>query len=201
MATLPRILFLTGLMVLTSLSQASDIEAPQLPEWRVVEFEQKAFWAIARSRIEVLPVPDNAGLWELYVQSSVVNNSERVRVHFESTTGRALTRSRLTQGKQQRMKLYEYEADFIVRERREPVTNDDTLPQDWPATSRTELVYPASASEIMVTTPYMLLLLAQPRRLRQRLRGYRALLAASTPLRSCLHLRCQCRHRSGGGNM
>ncbi len=161
MATLPRILFLTGLMVLTSLSQASDIEAPQLPEWRVVEFEQKAFWAIARSRIEVLPVPDNAGLWELYVQSSVVNNSERVRVHFESTTGRALTRSRLTQGKQQRMKLYEYEADFIVRERHNAVSDSGILPEDWPTTSRNELVYPASATDITVTSPYILLMLAQ----------------------------------------
>ena len=161
MTKLARIIFINVFMALTSVSQASAIEAPQLPEWRVVEFEQTAFWAIARSRIEVLPVADDPARWELYVQSSVVNNSERVRVNFEPATGRALTRSRLSQGKQERVKSYEYEADFIVRERREPVTNDDTLPQDWPATSRKELVYPASASEIMVTTPYMLLLLAQ----------------------------------------
>ena len=161
MTKLARIIFINVFMALTSVSQASIIEAPQLPEWRVVEFEQTAFWATAQSRIEVLPVADDPGRWELYVQSSVVNNSEQVQVNFEAATGRTLTRSRFSQGKQQRVKSYQYEADFIVRERREPLITDDTLPQDWPATSRTELVYPDSAGEIMVTTPYMLLLIAQ----------------------------------------
>ena len=161
MTKLARIIFINVFMALTSVSQASTIEAPQLPEWRVVEFEQTAFWATAQSRIEVLPVADDPGRWELYVQSSVVNNSEQVQVNFEAATGRTLTRSRFSQGKQQRVKSYQYEADFIVRERREPLITDDTLPQDWPATSRTELVYPDSAREIMVTTPYMLLLIAQ----------------------------------------
>ncbi|MDG2047125.1 MAG: hypothetical protein P8J79_07890 [Halioglobus sp.] len=161
MTKLARILFINAFLAFNSVAQAAAIEAPQLPEWLAVEFEQKAFWAVARSRIEVLPTPDDPAIWELYVQSSVVNNSERVRVNFESATGRTLKRSRLSQGKQQRLKSYEYEADFIVRERREPLTNDGTVPQNWPATSHTELAYPASASEIMVTTPYMLLLLAQ----------------------------------------
>lgn len=161
MTKLARILFINAFVAFTSVAQAAAIEVPQLPEWLAVEFEQKAFWAVARSRIEVLPVADDPAVWELFVQSSVVNNSESVRVNFEAATGRALTRSRLSQGKQQRLKSYEYEADFIVRERREPLTSDDTLAQDWPATSRTELVYPASASEVVVTTPYMLLLLAQ----------------------------------------
>jgi hypothetical protein len=59
------------------------------------------------------------------------------------------------------MKLYEYEADFIVRERRNAVPDSGILPDDWPTTSRNELVYPASATDITVTSPYMLLLLAQ----------------------------------------
>ncbi len=161
MTKLARILLINAVAALASVTQASGIEAPQLPEWRAVEFEQKAFWATARSRIEVLAATDDPGVWELDVKSSVVNNSEQVKVNFEPATGRALNRSRLSQGKQQRVKSYEYEADFLVRERREPLTNDDTPQQDWPATSRTELAYPSSKSEIVVTTPYMLLLLAQ----------------------------------------
>jgi hypothetical protein len=161
MTKLPLILFINAVMALTSVSHATTIEAPRLPLWQAVEFEQKAFWATARSRIEVSPIPDDAGFWELYVQSSVVNNSEQIRVNFEPETGRAVSRSHFTQGKQRRVKSYEYEADFIIRERRNSVADSDIAYQDWPATSRKTLVYPASASDISVTTPYMLLVLAQ----------------------------------------
>ena len=161
MTKLLGILFINALAALASIGQPASLNGPQLPEWRVLEFEQKAFWATARSRIEVLPVSDDTKTYELDVQSSVVNNLEQIRVKFEPATGRAITRSRFTQGKQRRVKTYEYEADFIIRERRNSVADSDVAPQDWPTTSRNTLVYPESATKISVTTPYMLLVLAQ----------------------------------------
>jgi hypothetical protein len=141
--------------------QASENEVVQLPDWQVLEFEEKAFWATARSRLEILPAPDDTGQWELDVQSSVIDNSERVQVNFDPTNGQVSTRSRLSQGKEQRLKSYEYEADFIVRERRNPDSGDDIPSQEWPVTSRKELPYPTSAADTVVTSPYLLVLLAQ----------------------------------------
>ena len=73
-----------------------------------------------------------------------------------------LARSRFTQGKQRRVKSYEYEADFIIRERRNSVADSDV------ADHRTGLQRPARRwstlrrqRDISVTTPYMLLVLAQ----------------------------------------
>lgn len=161
MTKLPGILLIYLCMALVGLSQAADNEMPQLPDWEVLEFEEKAFWATARSRLEILPAPDNAKLWELNVQSSVVDNSELLQESFDPTTGQTRARSRLSQGREQRMKSYRYETDFILRERRNPDAGSNVPPQEWPVTYSGKIAYPTSAGDTVLTSPYLLVLLAQ----------------------------------------
>ncbi len=141
--------------------QAADTAVPQLPQWQVLEFEEKAFWATAKSRLEILADPDDQNLWELNVLSSVVSNSEQIMVSFDPATGRVLTRSRLSRGKGQRLKSYEYENSFVLRERRNPSTDGDTPPEKWPVSSRRNVNLPAAAADTVVTSPHLLVLLAQ----------------------------------------
>ena len=161
MTKLPGILLIYLCMASVGLSQAADNEMPQLPDWRVLEFEEKAFWATARSRLEILPAPEDAKRWELNVQSSVVDNSELLQESFDPTTGQIHARSRLSQGREQRMKSYRYETDFILRERRNPGADNNVPPHEWPVTYRGEIPYPASVGDTVVVTPYLLVLLAQ----------------------------------------
>jgi hypothetical protein len=141
--------------------RAANEGVPPLPDWQVLEFEEKAYWATAKSRLEILPDPDDESLWELSVHSSVVGNSEQIEVNFEPTFGRVHTRSRFSRGKGQRLKSYQYESNFVLRERRNPGTDPDVAAEDWPITSRREVTVPASDTNTVVTTSYLLLLLAQ----------------------------------------
>ena len=132
-----------------------------LPDWQVLEFEEKAFWATAKSRLEIVPAPDNKKLWQLSVLSSVVNNSEQITVTFDPDSGRVYTRDRLSQGKEQRLKSYQYHDDVILRERRIPGSEPGVTARKWPVTSREKVTFPPSAADYVVTSPYLLLLLAQ----------------------------------------
>jgi hypothetical protein len=161
MAKTPGILLIGLCLALVSVSKAADTVGPALPDWQVLKFEEKAFWATARSRLEILPAADNEPYWELNVLSSVVNNSEQIAVRFDPATGRALTRSRLSRGKNQRLKSYEYATDFISRERRNPGTDSSAAPQEWPVSYSGKISYPTGAGNAVVTEPYMLVLLAQ----------------------------------------
>lgn len=134
---------------------------PQLPAWQVLEFEEQAFWATANSRLELLESQGEAAQWEFKVTSSVVGNSEELILRFEPASGRALTRERLSKGKEQRLKTFAYRADDILRERHNPQGNANTPPAEWPVTNRRTIPYPASAGELVVTNPHLLLLLAQ----------------------------------------
>jgi hypothetical protein len=142
-------------------SRAADNGAPPLPPWQVLEFEEKAFWATARSRLEIIPAADNKDLWELDVLSSVVDNSEQIVVRFDPATGRAVTRSRLSRGKEQRFKSWQYDANFILRERRNPGSDTRAPPQEWPISNSGQVPYPAAAKDTVLTEPYLLILLAQ----------------------------------------
>jgi hypothetical protein len=169
MTKLPGFLFIYLCMVLAGPIQATaepvkvaeEENAPQLPEWQVLEFEEKAFWATAKSRLEILPDPEDESLWELSVLSSVVNNSEEIVVAFDPANGRVITRSRVSQGKGQRMKSYEYEDNFVLRERRNPSADPSALPLEWPVSSQNKIALPASATDTVVTSPHLLILLAQ----------------------------------------
>jgi len=171
MSKLPGMLLIGLCLTLAGVSRAAENAPPPLPDWQVLEFEEKAFWATARSRLEILPVsddkkpgdkkPDGKELWELTVLSSVVDNSEQIVVRFDPATGRAVKRSRLSRGKEQRFKSWQYEANFILRERRNPGTDTRVPPQDWPISNSGQVPYPAAAKDFALTEPNLLFLLAQ----------------------------------------
>lgn len=170
MTKLPQVVLLYLCLALPGAIQAADTaEAaatalPPLPDWQVLEFEEKAYWATARSRLEILPVEDEPTQWELDVLNSVVDNSEEITERFDAATGRAVTRTRVSRGKGQRLKSYQYEADYILRERRNPPANAGAPPQEWPVSSSTRMAYPVlpdQSEKLLVTSPYVLVLLAQ----------------------------------------
>tara|TARA_R110002049_G_scaffold31098_20_gene105885 strand:- start:679 stop:1515 length:837 start_codon:yes stop_codon:yes gene_type:complete len=160
MIKLYKSVFILFSLAMMSVTHAAADELPSLPSWQVLEYEQRAFWATAKSRLEVLPVPGKPDLWELDVQSSVVDNSEKLEVSFEAATGRVLSRARISSGKEQRMKSYQYNADHILRERRNAPSNSAVPANEWPLSNTRYLDYPASRGDTVVTSPYMLVLLA-----------------------------------------
>lgn len=136
-------------------------EQPQLPAWQVLEFEEQAFWATAKSRLELLAAEGDEAQWEFSISSSVVGNSEEVIMSFDPASGRALKRERLSKGKEQRLKTFDYRTKDILRERHNPQANSKAPPEEWPVTYRRTIPYPAAASQLVVTNPYLLILLAQ----------------------------------------
>jgi hypothetical protein len=184
-ATLPkRLIFLTKLfrklclsacLAAAAVCHAADSAPPapvnataasatvKLPGWQVLEFEQKAFWAVASSRLEVRSLAEDPRLWELDVLNSVVDNSEQITVRFEPGSGRAISRTRLSRGQDQRMKTYQYGADSVLRERRVPGSDANAPPQQWPVAKSEAVPYPRAADGAVpvVTSPYVLVLLAQ----------------------------------------
>ena len=156
------ILIITALASLQAVSSvAASGDTATLPSWQVLEFEEKAFWATAHSRIELLPDKEDTGFWLLDITSSVVGNSETVAVVFEPETGQVLSRSRLSKGKGHRMKRYEYKENAVVRERRNGSDYPEMAPADWPVSSRKKVALPATAKDNVITSPYPLLVLAQ----------------------------------------
>ena len=72
-------LFVPALLALAAAGHGmAASEAPQLPDWQVLEFEERAFWATAYSRLELLPTEEDEKFWEFRVSSSV--RSERAHV-------------------------------------------------------------------------------------------------------------------------
>jgi hypothetical protein len=57
MAKTPGILLIGLCLALVSVSKAADTVGPALPDWQVLKFEEKAFWATARSRLEISQPP------------------------------------------------------------------------------------------------------------------------------------------------
>lgn len=132
----------------------------ELPSWQQLEFEQKAFWATARSQLNIAPVAGKPDVWMLDVLSSVVDNSEQLRINFDPATDRVLSLTRVSRGKEQRMKAYQYGTNFVVRERRNPPADTNAPPEQWPVAHSNNVNYPASRGNTVVTSPYLLLILA-----------------------------------------
>ena len=146
---------------MTNTSHAVDNAVSKLPSWQQLEFERKEFWATARSQLKIAPVAGKPDVWMLDVLSSVVDNSEHLNISFDSATGRVLSLTRVSKGKEQRMKTYQYEANFIMRERRNPPADPNNVPpEQWPIRHSKPVNYPASRDSTVVTSPYLLLILA-----------------------------------------
>ncbi|MEZ5573535.1 MAG: hypothetical protein R3E64_16175 [Halioglobus sp.] len=175
MTKLPRLFYFCFFLIAAGLCQAADDKAPatsdamtdpatrQLPDWQLLEFEERAFWAVARSRLEIRPVADDPQQWELDVLNSVVDNSEQIIVRFDPASGRVITRSRLSRGKEQRLKTYQYEDDFVLRKRLVPDAQSAGTPEEWPVSNSQKVRYPDVdvTSAAFVTSPYVLVILAQ----------------------------------------
>jgi len=142
---------------------SADQPTAALPDWQALEFEQKSMWAVARSHLEILPVADDPLLWELQALNSVAENTEQISERFAAADGRVLTRSRLSRGKDQRLKTYQYGPDFVLRQRHEPGADTAAPADTWPVSVSKEVPYPDAGGTAapFVTTPYILVLLAQ----------------------------------------
>jgi hypothetical protein len=150
-----------ALSLVAHLAAAGGGEAPPpLPIWQTLEFEQTAYWVTARSSVTLNPCPDNPQDWQLTATSSVASNAEEVQLTLDANSGRALFRSRLSQGKQQRYKTYQFLPEHILRERREPGSDPGEAPAQWPLSSSRKTPYPALAANLVITDAYALLELA-----------------------------------------
>ena len=82
-------------------------------------------------------------------------------VTLSAKTGQAILRSRLSRGKDQRFKTFDYQPDHVVRNRRNPGQDPTTPPQQWAMSSSKKVDYPQSINGTVITDAYVLLLLAQ----------------------------------------
>jgi hypothetical protein len=141
--------------------EANDTEPPLLPVWQILEFEQRAFFATAKSSLEVMAAPDRPGQWALSVNSSVLDNSEEVFLILNPTDGQVLYRTRFSRGKNQRFKMFQYGENGVRRERRDPgEKNAAATPEEWKISSIKEIAYPSLTNNRAVTDAYALVLLA-----------------------------------------
>jgi hypothetical protein len=132
-----------------------------LPSWQVLEFEEKAFWATAKSQLELYPLEGSAKRWNFIANSSVPNNSERVSMILNAQHGQILERERLSFGKEdQRMKTYTYNPDHVLKERREPGESGVKNPREWPLVKVRKLPLPKGTEDMIITNPYLLILQA-----------------------------------------
>ncbi len=148
------------LALISSAIAGSSLAIAELPPWEALEFEKKAFWATAKSRLEVPQPNEDNDAWELLVESSVVDNSEKITLIFNPDSREVQQRVRLSRGKDRRLKSYKYQEDSVLRERKDPEGNHSLPLADWPVSSSRTIKFPASSSGSIVTDTYMLLLLA-----------------------------------------
>ncbi|MDZ7783647.1 MAG: hypothetical protein U5K56_12180 [Halioglobus sp.] len=95
-----RALVVATLALLAASIHQPEAAANNLPAWRVLEFEKKAFWATARSRLELPRPPESAQYWEMFANSSVPGNSEQVSMIFDPANGQLAERTRLSRGRE-----------------------------------------------------------------------------------------------------
>lgn len=129
---------------------------PSLPPWKMLKFQEQAFWATASSRLELSNCDDNRVLWCLRATSSVVSNSENISLSAHPG-GRLLQRERASEGSSRRKKTWNFGMSGVTRERSEPDATGE-----WRKTSSRTLDYPDG--DTAVTDPLLLLVLAAPGR-------------------------------------
>jgi len=133
-----------------------------LPGWREVSFELHSFWVTAHSELSIAVRNDErlGAVWELQVEESIADNYARETQLMTAGSGRLLQRSRLTSGKDTRLKEYRYAAEDLVRIRREPDSSRDSPSTQWPVTSRRDIPYPELEEDAVLTSMPALLLVA-----------------------------------------
>jgi hypothetical protein len=154
------LLFLAGLASAEVPATEIDIPPPALPTWQVLEYEQKAFFVTAKSRVEITPDAKDSQRWQLTANSSVASNSEEVTLDVAAIDGRAQYRKRLSKGRDKRYKTYDFMPTHILRCRYDPPPESRLPPGEWPVSSRKKIEYPPAAANMVVTDAYALLALA-----------------------------------------
>lgn len=153
-----------ALFVWPALLYGSAAPALTLPVWQGLEFEYKAFWATAKSSVEVERDAEDPEIWRLSADNSVASaiswNGEKKRLTMSAADGQLLQRSRYSKGNSERIKIYDYLPQHIARERRDPGEIDNQAPEDWPLSNRVRIKYPQLSENVVITDSYALLVLA-----------------------------------------
>jgi len=136
----------------------------ELPVWRALEFERKAFLATAYSYVEVQEDTCDAQRWKLTannaIYNAIVRNDELKELTLTPDEARLLQRTRYSGGSNKRFKFYDYLPQHIARERRDPGSVENASPEDWPLSDRSRILYPRLPQDAVITDAYALLLLA-----------------------------------------
>jgi hypothetical protein len=122
----------------TLLLTAGTVQARDLPNWQALAFQQQALWVSASSEITLQPCAGQTTVWQLVTNNSVASNREYVEIDLDSDSGRSLRRSRFSEGRQSRLKQYDYQAKQVLRERRSKPEGADTEADSWPVTGRNQ---------------------------------------------------------------
>jgi hypothetical protein len=156
--------YFAGLLLLTIGLPVSGLAAPidRLPSWSKVSFEWQSLWATARSRISIAAGHDDqfGAVWVLQAEESIAEKRAQETQLMTPGSGSLLRRSRLSIGKDRRLKEYHYKTGRLERIRREPSASTDVPSAQWPVTSRRDIPYPALEQDAILTSMPALLLVA-----------------------------------------
>lgn len=127
------------------------------PDWQALVFEKRSFWGIARAEVGIRAGAqcDDEG-WRLIVDSSLPGMRETVDLTMSCEAGNLRQRNRVSQGGEQRLKIWRYDGHAITRDRHEPPSDPelaDRSPRDWPLSSRLSITLPDAAKNGTVISP------------------------------------------------
>jgi hypothetical protein len=133
-----------------------------LPGWSEVSFELHSIWVTARSKLSIAARNDDqlGAVWVLQVEESIAGNHAQETQLMTPGSGDLLQRSRLTSGKNTRLKEYRYAPGKLVRIRHEPNSSQDQPSDRWPVSSVRDIPYPAIEEGAVLTSMPALLLAA-----------------------------------------
>lgn len=143
--------------------QASEMsQCAAKPPWTSLEFERKYLWITARSKLHAELLCGDPDTWLLTANSSVASNTEQLEFRLEPGTARVMSGERFSQGKNSRVKTYQYSSSGVERTRREPLQGEEDKPAaNWSGVSSSSIALPTEVSAgAVLTSPLAILLLA-----------------------------------------
>ncbi len=172
---------LLALALIQGLVGSSSVLAgqqPATPPWTELAYAKNYLWLKASTSLSLSPVtaasvadtwlslermkpvcPGGDTLWQLRVQGQLGNSREQVSIWMDPDTLQVYQRSRLSEGKQRRMKQYRLLEQGIYRVRREPLDAERGLsPELWSKSSEMQRSFPeALSASPPLLSPYALL--------------------------------------------
>jgi hypothetical protein len=133
------------------------------PVWQALVLEKQSLWGSARAELALQREGNcSAAGWRMMVVNSLPGSRESIDLTLSCVTGQISQRSRLSSGRDQRLKSYLYTAEAVERLRREPPpdsVDDAGDAQRWPISSRQVLSLPEPVRAGILIAPHSLLLL------------------------------------------